>query len=44
MTRTKFFLVLLPLQQVLGERFALLLAGVIIANVSFVLAAGVLYK
>lgn len=34
----------LPLQQILGERYTLLLAGVTIANVSFVLAAGALYK
>ncbi|KAL7319842.1 ER membrane glycoprotein subunit of the GPI transamidase complex-like protein [Mucor circinelloides] len=36
--------VFLPLQRLLGNRYTLLLAGVAVANVSFVLAAGALYK
>ncbi|CEP18496.1 hypothetical protein [Parasitella parasitica] len=36
--------VLLPLQSLLAYRYTLLLSGVIVANVSFVLAAGALYK
>ncbi|KAG2202461.1 hypothetical protein INT47_013077 [Mucor saturninus] len=36
--------VFLPLRQILGTKYTLLLSGVTIANVSFVLAAGALYK
>ncbi|KAI8642024.1 GPI mannosyltransferase 2 [Parasitella parasitica] len=36
--------VFLPLQSLLGNRYTLLLSGIMIANVSFVLAAGALYK
>ncbi|KAL9550245.1 hypothetical protein MBANPS3_004811 [Mucor bainieri] len=36
--------VFLPLQSLLGNRYTLLLSGVTVANVSFVLAAGALYK
>ncbi|GAA5811563.1 hypothetical protein MFLAVUS_005002 [Mucor flavus] len=36
--------VFLPLQSILGIKYTLLLSGVTIANVSFVLAAGALYK
>ncbi|KAI9339859.1 GPI mannosyltransferase 2 [Pilaira anomala] len=36
--------VFLPLQQIVGIKYTLLISGVTIANVSFVLAAGALYK
>lgn len=36
--------VFLPLQSILGIKYTLLLSGVTIANASFVLAAGALYK
>lgn len=36
--------VFLPLQGLLGNRYTLLLSGVTVANVSFVLAAGALYR
>ncbi|OAD02773.1 glycosyltransferase family 76 protein, partial [Mucor lusitanicus CBS 277.49] len=36
--------VFLPLQSLLGNRYTLLLSGVTVANVSFVLAVGALYK
>lgn len=39
-----FSVVFLPLQGLLGNRYTLLLSGVTVANVSFVLAAGALYR
>lgn len=41
---SNYYSVFLPLQNILGNRYTLLLSGVTVANVSFILAAGALYK
>lgn len=43
-TQKYTFLVLLPLKYLFGYQHALLFSGVAVANISFILAAGALYK